>query len=191
MRRLLLPLLVLVSACTGTMSDMPEGPPQTPYKEPAVVAAPAPVADAMAAINHVVDDWHHAAAVADESKYFGYAAPEFVFLGTDATERWDLASFRAYAHPYFAAGKAWTFVPRDRHVIVGGDGKTAWFDELLDSASYGICRGSGVLRNVGGQWKVAQYNLSIPIPNALAKKFVDEIRGASPLSTPPAPPPSH
>jgi hypothetical protein len=40
---------------------------------------------------------------------------------------------------------------------------------LLDSASYGECRGSGVLRQVGGDWKIAQYNLSIPIPNALAK----------------------
>ena len=151
-----------------------------------------PATDAMAAINHTVDDWHRAAAAADESKYFGYAAPEFVFLGTDATERWDLASFRAFAHPYFAAGKAWTFVPHDRHVTIAGDGNTAWFDEMLDSASYGVCRGSGVLRNVGGgHWKIAQYNLSIPIPNALAKKFVEEIRGASPSSAPPAPPLSH
>jgi hypothetical protein len=51
-----------------------------------------------------------------------------VFLGTDATERWDLAAFREFAHPYFAKGKAWTFVPR-RHVILSPAGDVAWFDE--------------------------------------------------------------
>ena len=187
MRRLL-PLIVLASACAGTYSAEPEGPPQGPMTPTVALATPG---DAVSAINQVINDWHRAAAVADEAKYFGYTAPEFVFLGTDATERWDVTSFRAYAHPYFAAGRAWTFVPRDRHVVVAGDGNTAWFDELLDSVPYGVCRGSGVMRNVSGAWKVAQYNLSIPIPNALAKKFVEEIRGASPLSAPPTPPPSH
>jgi ketosteroid isomerase-like protein len=127
-------------------------------------------------VNRVMDDWHKAAADADEARYFGFAAPEFVFLGTDATERWDLASFRAFAHPYFAKGKAWTFLPRDRHVTLSPGGDVAWFDEKLDSASYGECRGSGVLRKIGGSWKIAHYNLTIPIPNELAKEFVARIR---------------
>ncbi len=127
-------------------------------------------------IDQVLDDWHKAAAGADEARYFGYAAPEFVFLGTDATERWDLASFRAFAHPYFAKGKAWTFVPHDRHVILSPSGDVAWFDEKLESTSYGDCRGSGVLRKIGGSWKIAHYNLTIPIPNELAKEFVESIR---------------
>src|SRR4051812_46924480 len=122
MRRLL-PLIVLAYACTGTYSAEPEGPPMGPMT-PSVAVAPAP-GQAVTAINQVIDDWHHAAAVADEAKYFGYTAPEFVFMGTDATERWDVSSFRAYAHPYFAAGRAWTLVPRDRHVVVAGDGHTA------------------------------------------------------------------
>ena len=127
-----------------------------------------------------LDAWHKAAAAADEKAYFDAMAPEFIFLGTDATERWDIASFREFAHPYFAKGKAWTFVPRDRHVIVQGD--VAWFDEKLDSASYGECRGSGVLRRIDGQWKVAHYNLTIPIPNDLAKKVVKMIREQKPAS---------
>lgn len=147
MRRLL-PLLLLCACATTTRTS------------------PSPEA--------VLDAWHRAAATADESAYFGAMAPEFVFLGTDATERWDLASFREFAHPYFAKGTAWTFVPRDRHVIVRGD--IAWFDEKLDSASYGECRGTGVLRRVGGEWKVAHYNLTIPIPNELAKTVVGMIR---------------
>jgi ketosteroid isomerase-like protein len=128
------------------------------------------------AVNRVVDDWHKAAADADESRYFGHMTADAVFLGTDATERWDLAAFRAFAHPFFAKGKAWTFTPRHRNVMLNGD--TAWFDESLDSASYGDCRGTGVLRKEGGEWKLAHYNLTIPIPNALAKKFVEEIRAA-------------
>lgn len=124
----------------------------------------------------VLDDWHDAAAKADENRYFAHAAYDFVFLGTDASERWDLASFRAFAHPYFAKGKAWTFVPRDRNVTVDERNGIAWFDEKLDSASYGECRGTGVLRKAGGEWKIAQYNLTIPIPNDLAKELVERIR---------------
>jgi len=125
-------------------------------------------------VNRVVDDWHRAAAAADEERYFGAMAPEFVFLGTDAKERWDRESFRSFAHPYFAKGKAWTFTPRHRNVVVHGD--VAWFDESLDSASYGECRGTGVLRRIDGAWKLAHYNLTIPIPNELAKEFVARIR---------------
>jgi len=136
-----------------------------------------------AAVDRMLDDWHAAAAAADEPRYFGHAAPEFVFLGTDASERWDLASFREFAHPYFAKGKAWTFVPHDRHVIVAPAGDVAWFDEKLDSASYGECRGSGVARKVAGEWKIAHYNLTIPIPNELAKKVVEMIR-AQPAAPP-------
>jgi ketosteroid isomerase-like protein len=131
---------------------------------PSVFAADDPVA----AINRTIDGWHKAAADADEARYFACAAPEFVFLGTDAGERWDLASFRTFAHPYFAKGKAWTFVPHDRHVQLSPSGDVAWFDEKLDSASYGDCRGTGVLRKIGSEWKIAHYNLTIPIPNALA-----------------------
>lgn len=131
-------------------------------------------------VNATLDAWHRAAAEANEGSYFGAMAPEFVFLGTDATERWDLASFRAFAHPYFARRKAWTFTPRERHVIFSPRGDVAWFDEKLDSASYGECRGSGVLRRMGGEWKIAHYNLTIPIPNDLAKSVVEMIRGATP-----------
>ncbi len=120
------------------------------------------VAASEVAISRVLDDWHTAAAQADESGYFSYFAPGGVFLGTDATERWDAAAFRAFAHPYFAKGKAWTMVPSRRHLAV--DGEHAWFDEALET-SYGPCRGSGVLQRIAGAWKIAQYNLTLTIPN--------------------------
>ncbi|MBZ0089190.1 MAG: nuclear transport factor 2 family protein, partial [Thermoanaerobaculia bacterium] len=50
----------------------------------------------------------------------------------------------------------------------------------LDSATYGACRGSGVLEKTATGWKIAQYNLSIPIPNDLAKELVTRIRAATP-----------
>jgi len=112
------------------------------------------------------------------------AAPNAVFLGTDATERWDKAAFQAFAHPYFAKGKAWTFTPRDRHIDLSHDGRVAWFDELLDSATYGECRGSGVLEKTEGGWKITQYNLTIPMPNDLAKDLVARIREAKQASKP-------
>ena len=134
------------------------------------------IADEVKSINAMLDGWHDAAAKADEARYFGAMTSEFVFLGTDATERWDRTSFREFAHPYFAKGTAWTFTPRDRHVILSPRGDVAWFDEKLDSASYGECRGSGVVRRDGKTWKIAHYNLTIPIPNDLAKTIVAMIR---------------
>ncbi|HEY6136276.1 MAG TPA: nuclear transport factor 2 family protein [Thermoanaerobaculia bacterium] len=53
----------------------------------------------------------------------------------------------------------------------------------MRSDCHGECRGSGVLRKIGGEWKISHYNLTIPIPNALAKRVVEMIR-----SQPPAPP---
>lgn len=52
-----------------------------------------------------------------------------------------------------------------REITFRGD--TAWFDEDLESAGLGAVRGSGVLVRDprSGAWKIAQYNLSIPIPN--------------------------
>ena len=127
-----------------------------------------------AAIDTVVDDFHKAASDADEARYFGHMADDAVFIGTDASERWTVAKFRDYAHPHFAAGKGWTYIPRDRNVVMHGD--VAWFDELLDNAKYGECRGTGVLRRENGRWKIVQYSLSIPIPNEVAAGVVKMIR---------------
>ena len=58
--------------------------------------------DDQKAIARVLDDWHDAAAKADEKRYFDHLTEEAVFLGTDITERWDKKAFRAYSHPHFA-----------------------------------------------------------------------------------------
>ena len=141
-------------------------------------AAPGKPSAEAAAVAGVLDAFHAAASRADEKAYFGLQAPNFVFLGTDATERWDKEAFLAFARPYFSEGKGWTFTPRDRHIDLSRDGRVAWFDELLDSATYGECRGTGALEKTEGGWKIVQYHLTIPMPNDLAKDFVARIREA-------------
>lgn len=129
------------------------------------------------AVERALDALHDAASRADESRYFSLFAPDAIFLGTDATERWTLTEFRAYSHPYFSQGRGWTYHAQDRHVAFGPDGRTAWFDESLTNAKLGLCRGSGVLvKKPDGDWRIAQYNLSIPIPNTLAERVVGLIR---------------
>jgi hypothetical protein len=154
-------LATVTSACASTAMN-----PSTP---PGALAAPAfDRAAAERAITHALDDFHDAAAHADEARYFAHVAPEFVFLGTDATERWDVAAFRAFAHPHFAAGHGWTYRATRRAIAFSRDGAIAWFDEDLLGDKVGACRGSGVLQRdgVGGQWLLTQYNLALTVPNA-------------------------
>ncbi len=127
------------------------------------------------AITAVLDDWHLAAAQADESRYFNHLAEGAVFLGTDPTERWTKAAFRVWAHPIFQRGKAWSFRATRRTIILAADGRTAWFDEDLDTPNLGPCRGSGVLTREKDRWQVQQYNLSVPIPNALMNAVKGQI----------------
>jgi hypothetical protein len=129
------------------------------------------------AVAAVLDDWHQAAAHAEEARYFAHFAANGVFLGTDATERWTKAEFQAWAHPYFQRGKAWSFQATRRAIAWSPDGATAWFDEDLTTPNLGPCRGTGVLRREGGRWLIEQYNLSVPIPNALMDSVKAQIEG--------------
>lgn len=115
-------------------------------------------------IDIVLDSWHKAAAEANYEAYFGFMAEDAVFIGTDATENWNKTAFQAYAKPHFDKGKAWSFTALERHIYFDETGKTAWFDELLNTQMK-ICRGSGVLVKTGKQWKIKQYVLSMTIPN--------------------------
>jgi SnoaL-like domain len=120
-------------------------------------------------VARVLSDWHAAAAAADEERYFSALTEDSIFLGTDATERWTKAQFRQYAHPFFAKGKAWSFHAVRRDISFSRDRTVAWFDEDLDTPNLGPSRGSGVLVLERGVWRIAQYNLSVPIPNDVFK----------------------
>ena len=133
-------------------------------------------AQAESAVRAVLDDFHLAASQADGPRYFAHFTADATYIGTDATERWSLAEFRAYATPYFSAGKGWTYTPGERHVGLSFDRRTAWFDERLTNAKYGEVRGSGVLRKQGEEWRIAQYVLSFAVPNELSAELVERIR---------------
>lgn len=175
-------LVVIVSACASNSASESS-------------STPPPATRAVAA---VLDDWHDAAARADFNRYFSHFDPSGVFMGTDATERWTVDQFNAYAKPHFDKGKAWSFTPHDRHIVFSDSGATAWFDEELSTPHLGPCRGSGVLLWTSNTWKIAHYNLSIPIPNDLAIDFVKRIadyeatklRGSLDGATPPSAVPS-
>jgi ketosteroid isomerase-like protein len=127
-------------------------------------------------VNAVVDAWHLAAEKSDEERYFSFFTDDAVFLGTDATERWPVAEFRKYTHDRFQKGTAWTIRAKVRRVSFSPDGKVAWFDEEVENKRWGVSRGSGVLVRLGRQWKIAQYNYCVPIPNDLLVKVVELIR---------------
>lgn len=122
-------------------------------------------------IDQLIDNWHKAAAEADYSNYFGFMAENFIFLGTDPTERWDKEQFSGFCKPYFDKGKAWDFRKIERHIEISKDGKVAWFDEKI-STWMKDCRGSGVLIKVGKEWKLTQYNLAVLIENDKIKEFI-------------------
>ncbi len=129
-----------------------------------------------AVVSAVLDDLHEAASEADGERYFNLYADDAVFLGTDITERWTIEAFKAYAQARFDQGTGWTYTPQSRHLYFSPDKKTAWFDEILHNERFGECRGTGVLVKVDDAWKIAQYHLTVPIPNALLYKVVDLIR---------------
>lgn len=115
-------------------------------------------------VEQQLDRWHKAAANADYETYFDLMVEPGVFVGTDATEHWDLSAFKNFSKPYFDKGKAWSFTSVERHIYLTDSGQTAYFDELLET-HMGICRGSGVMLLKKGSWKVAHYVLSIAVPN--------------------------
>ncbi len=147
-------------------------------------AASAPSSDeTRKPVDEVLDAFHRAASKCDLERYFEHFSDSGVFLGTDATERWSKAEFRAFCEPYFARGQGWTYTPVERHVRVDSRRKTAWFDERLSNEKYGEVRGSGVLVRELDSWRIEQYVMSFPVPNELAGEWLKVLRGSS-TSTP-------
>lgn len=145
MKNLLWVILIMSAACNGTQNIENEHQHQQ--------------------VTTVLDAWHEAAAKAEFDNYFQYLADDAIFIGTDATENWNKKDFMAYAKPHFDKGKAWKFKAMERHIFFDPTGKTAWFDELLNTQMK-ICRGSGVLTKQGNSWKIQHYVLSMTIPNS-------------------------
>lgn len=132
--------------------------------------------DATLAIGEVLDAFHDAASRADGALYFSLFAEDAVFIGTDATERWSVDEFKAFAEPFFSKGRGWTYTKTERHIDLAVSGKTAWFDEMLWNEKYGTCRGTGVVVLTDNGWRIAQYHLTFPIPNELSAEITSRIK---------------
>lgn len=147
----------------------------------ALIAALALSQSATAAPNaeaQVLDRLNQASSTADETTYFSLFTLDARYVGTDATEHWTMAQFRAFAEPWFKRDSAWSFPATSRTITIAPiDCRCiAWFEEKLNSAAYGETRGSGVMRLTDDGWKIEQYVLSLPVPNDKADTVVALIR---------------
>ncbi|MBB1440957.1 nuclear transport factor 2 family protein [Shewanella sp. SG41-4] len=121
------------------------------------------------AVSALLNQLHESAAVADWTTYFSLYHPQAVFIGTDETERWNMAEFERYSKPT----QGWRYEVKLRHLLQIDD--TIVFDEQLYSPEYGASRGTGALVKTAEGWKIAQYHLSFPIPNDKAKRITSLI----------------
>ena len=122
-------------------------------------------------IDQLIESWHKAAAEANYTPPPPISPANHPIMGTDPTERWNKEQFGAFCKPYFDQGKGWDFRKIERHIEISKDGKTAWFDERIETWMKD-CRGSGVLIKVGKEWKLSQYNLAVLIENDKIQEFI-------------------
>lgn len=129
-------------------------------------------------VDAFVDAWHDDAAHA-RMAYFDKIAPDGVYIGTDRSELWQRDAFKAWARKYFEGRKsAWAFKATRRNVYASEDGKLIWFDELLDTPNMGHCMASGVIRKTAKGFEIVHYQLSMAVPNEIAKQVTDLVTKA-------------
>jgi hypothetical protein len=148
-------------------------------------AAQAAKADALLAkqVNAFVDSWHDDAAHA-RMAYFDKMAPDGVYIGTDRGELWQRDAFKAWAKRFFDRGSAWSFHATRRNVYASEDGKTIWFDELLDTPNMGHCMASGVIRKTAKGFEILHYQLSMAVPNEVAGQVTSLVKAAEEKAKP-------
>ena len=115
-------------------------------------------------VNTLLDNWHKAAANADEDVFFGSMSEDAIYLGTDATERWERDEMKKLMKAIFERETAWDFKVKMRAVYLSDDKHMAWFEEALNTWM-GECRGSGVVQKTDEGWKIKHYNLALAVPN--------------------------
>ena len=134
-------------------------------------------------IDELLDGFHSAAANSNFEDYFSRFASNGYFLGTDAAERWSIKEFKHYARPSFTAGEGWRYNVLSRNLGSASGLDVVWFDEVLTNARLGKCRGTGVIVKGNGDWKIAQYSLTLLIPNDIAVSVGAQSMQADTLAT--------
>ena len=123
-------------------------------------------------VNNLMNAWHKAAAMADEDVFFGSMKKGGIYIGTDKTELWTREEMKGLMMKYFQRDTAWDFKTIERNVYSTDNEQVAWFDEKLDTWM-GVCRSSGLVEKVAGEWKISHYHLSVTIDNDLIKDFIE------------------
>lgn len=132
-----------------------------------------------------LDSLHKAGADANATVFESLLAEDVVFLGVGGAGRLEGQAAREYFSGHLMQGNAWAYRSSLREIRVSADGSVAWFDETLEHGQLGSGRGTGVLIRSGEGWKVAQYNLTVPLLGgaAPASVGVDSQSGAAPTQT--------
>ncbi|MEH6710134.1 MAG: nuclear transport factor 2 family protein [Paraglaciecola polaris] len=126
------------------------------------------------AVNQVLDGLHEAASQADLNAYLNSFTDTGVFMGTDDWERWSRPeTLDKYVTERFAGGTGWTYTSVERNVNFSNEQNIAWFDEITVSKKWGRFRGTGVLINDNGSWKIAHYAMSVLVPNEAWEKVAE------------------
>ena len=129
-------------------------------------------------VNAFIDGWHDDAAHA-RMRYFDKMAADGVYIGTDRGELWQRDAFREWGRRYFEGKQAaWVFHPTRRNVYATPDGALVWFDELLDTENMGHCMASGVIRKTATGFEIVHYQLSLAVPNEVAKQVIGVVKVA-------------
>lgn len=118
-----------------------------------------------------LDAFYKAGAGANQSAFIAQLTEDAVLLGVDGGTRLQGQALRDYVSKSFGSesvtatnGNTWGYHSSDRQIRLSADGAVAWFDESLQHEQLGAGRASGVLVANGGNWKIAQYNRTLPLP---------------------------
>ncbi len=151
------------------------------YQGPPFQAAVVSESEAAAAVESVLADFHLAAWNADPQGAIEHLAPDAIFLGPDAADRFDTDELRER----FSDVIGWLSEATERHVVVSADETLAWFDQRLESRQLGELRATGVLRfandrpaggGPAGSWQIVQYHVAMPVPNELLGELSEKLR---------------
>ncbi len=114
-----------------------------------------------------LDTFYSAGMVGNQAGVIAVLAPDAVFLGVAGKPRLQGQELRDALNESIASGSRWNYLSSERVVRQSVDGSVAWFDERLADQQLGNGRASGVLLKNGEVWQIAQYNLTLPLPDAL------------------------
>ena len=101
--------------------------------------------DARAVVSAVLDALHEAASEADFDRYFSLYAGESRLPRHRRDRALDARGVHGLHESPLRYGHGLTYHMLERHIAIAPGGRTAWFDERLETANLGETRGSGVL----------------------------------------------